>query len=119
MADKWGFQKTLQGLSLQGWRASVVCVDEIEGLGVAGIREEMAKAGVEFRAVLLGPLADGGGNIRQCLQMRGWITVPPGVVGDDFQAALEQGGEFVFHEASIAHREDSGNCGIDAGRFDR
>jgi hypothetical protein len=102
-----------------GWRASVSGGDEIEGLGVAGIREEMAEAGVEFRAVLLGPVADFPGNIGKGLQMRGWIAVPPGVIGDDVQAALEQGGEFVFHEVWLAHPEDSGNCGIDAGRFDR
>jgi hypothetical protein len=79
----------------------------------------MAEPWIELGAVLLGPLANGRGNLRQGLQMRGWIAIPPGVVGDDVQATLQQGGEFVFHEALIPHREDSGNCGIDAGRFDR
>lgn len=102
-----------------GWRRSVFGGDEIEGLGVAGIREEMAEPWVEFGPVLLRPVADGGGDVRKSLQVLGWIAIPPGVVGDDVQAALEQGGELVFHEVSIAHRGDSGNCGIDAGRFDR
>lgn len=102
-----------------GWRRSVFGGDEIEGLGVAGIREEMAEAGVEFGAVFLRPVADFPGNIGQGLQMGRWIPIPPGMIGDDVEATLKQGGKFMFHVGSIAHPEDSGNCGIDAGRFDR
>ena len=102
-----------------GWRCSVFGGDEIEGFGVAGIGEEMAEPWIEFGSVFPGPVADGGGNLRQGLQMGRWIAIPPGVVGDDVQAALQQGGELVFHEVSIAHRGSSGNCGIDVGRFDR
>lgn len=102
-----------------GWRRSVFGGDEIEGFGVAGIGEEMAEPWIEFGSVFPGPVADGGGNLRQGLQMGRWIAIPPGVVGDDVEAALQQGGELVFHEVSIAHRGGSGNCGIDAGRFDR
>ncbi len=119
MADKWGFQKTLQALQMRGWRVSGFCGDEIEGLGVAGIGEEMAEARIEFGPVLLRPVADGGGNLRQRLQVRGWIAIPPGVVGDDVQTAFQQSGEFVFHGHPIADPRGLGNCGIDGMRIAR
>ena len=119
MADKWGFQKTLQALPFLGWRRSVLGGDEIEGLGVTGIGEEMAELWIELRAVLFRPVADFSRNLGKGLQVRRRIAIPPGVVSDDLQTALEQGGEFVFHGAPIADPDWTGNCGIDAGRFDR
>ena len=119
MADKWGFQKTLQALALLSWWRSILGGDEIEGLGIAGIREEMAEARIEFAAVLLGPHGDRFGNLSQGEKVRGRIAIPPSVVGDDVQTTLKQDGEFVFHGHLIADAQGPGNCGIDAGRIAR
>lgn len=102
-----------------GWRGSLLGRDAIEGFGVAGIREEMAEPRIELGPVLLGPLAEGGGNLRQGLQVRRWIAIPPGVVGDDVEATLQQGGEFVFHGDPLADPVRAGNCGIDGARIAR
>lgn len=102
-----------------GWRGSPFGGDEIEGFGIAGIREKMAEPWIELGAVLPGPLADGVGNLRQGLQVRGWIAIPPSVVGDHVQAALEQGGERVFHGGPLADQGKAGNCGIDGTRIAR
>ncbi len=102
-----------------GWRRSVFGGDEIEGFGVAGVGEEMAEPWIELGPVLLGPLADVGGNLRQGLQVGRWISIPPGVVGDDVEATLQQGDEFLFHGDPLADPVRAGNCGIDGTRIAR
>jgi hypothetical protein len=48
-----------------------------------------------------------------------WISIPPGVVGDDVEATLQQGGEFLFHGDPLADPVRAGNCGIDGTRIAR
>lgn len=75
-----------------------------EGFLIAGVCQVVAELGVHFGAVRGGPSRNFLGNRLQGGEVSGGISVSPSVVGDDGDAAAEQGDECSGHE-----RRDVGN----------
>jgi hypothetical protein len=69
----------------------------VEGFLVGGLGEVVAELGIELAMVGCGVGLDGFGNLLEGGEVGGGVAVAERVVGDDTEAALEEGLEFQVH----------------------